>query len=103
MRGVPGERPLNPELSEARVPWMWEVRRVESGSWRSREGSRKGGRGKPPGAGAGGGGLSMETVFAGTTGITHGGPCAHVRAPRATCTHTRTAEPTQSWLISEAI
>lgn len=49
---------------------------------------RKGGRGKPPGAGAGGGGLSMETAFGSTTGITHGGPCAHVRAPRATCTGT---------------
>lgn len=70
---------------------MWEVRQVESGSQRNREGNRgtgRGGRGKPPGAGAGGGGLSMETVFGSATGITHGGPCAHVRAPRAMSAHT---------------
>lgn len=36
----------------------------------------------------GGGGLSMETAFGSTTGITHGGPCTHVRVPRAMCTHT---------------
>lgn len=69
---------------------MWEVRQVESGSQRSREGNGgtgRGGRGKPPGAGAGGGGLSMETVFGSTTGITHGGLCAHVRAPRAMSAH----------------
>jgi len=36
----------------------------------------------------GGGGLSMETAFGSITGITHGGPCTHVRVPRAMCTHT---------------
>lgn len=51
-------------------------------------GAGRGGRGKPPGAATGGGGLSMEIAFGSTTGVTHGGPCAHVRASRATCTHT---------------
>lgn len=30
----------------------------------------------------------METALGSTAGITHRGPCAHVRAPRATCTGT---------------
>lgn len=29
----------------------------------------------------------METVFGSAIGITHGGPCAHVRAPRAMSAH----------------
>lgn len=65
-------------------------------------GAERGGRGKPPRAGAGRGGLTMETAFESTTGVTHRGPRAHVRATRATCPHTRTTEPTQSWLILEA-
>lgn len=54
---------------------------------------------QPPGAGVGGGGLSMETPFGSITGITHTGPCAHVRAPRAMCTRNTAHTP---WSSSEA-
>lgn len=71
-------------------------------SWRSQEGSQLGRQRQATRGWGGGGGLSMETVFGSPTGITHGGPCAHVCVHLGPCAHTRTSEPTQSQLISEA-
>lgn len=81
---------------------MWEGRRVESGSWRSQEGSQLGQQRQATQGWGGGGGLSMETVFGSPIGIIHRGPCAHVCVHLGPCAYTRTSEPTQSQLISEA-